>query len=548
MKSEITHAKLEQERFNSVLGENERDRPMKDRVIIFDTTLRDGEQSPGATMNIKEKLEVAHQLARLGIDVMEAGFPISSEGDFEAVHQIAREVGTLDGAPVICGLARTQKPDIIRCGEAIAPAKRKRIHTFIATSDLHMEKKLRMTREQVLESTREAVTLARTFTDDVEFSCEDGSRTELDFMCEAVQIAVDAGATTINIPDTVGYAVPQDYSERIQYLMKHVKGIEKCVVSVHCHNDLGLAVANSLAGVMAGARQVECTINGIGERAGNASMEEIVMALRTRANYYGIGTAINTKEIYKTSRLVSRITGMRVQPNKAIVGANAFAHEAGIHQDGMLKERRTYEIMEPEHVGWVGESMVMGKHSGRNAFKQRLFALGFTSLNPEEINRAFKRFKDLCDRKKDIYDEDIYAIVEEELSKGADSYEIEYVKAVSSSDASPRAELKIRRGGESFEAVVEEGDGPIDALFKGLDKLIPLKINLLDYGIESLTSGKDAQGRVNVRMEIEGREMRGQGVDTDIIIASVKAYLSAVNRFLMVRDVAVFAGATNMTP
>lgn len=516
---------------------------MQNRVVIFDTTLRDGEQSPGATMNIKEKLDVALQLARLGVDVMEAGFPISSEGDFEAVNLIAREVE----GPVICGLARAQKQDVIRAGEAVAPAKRRRIHTFIATSDIHIEKKLRTTREAVLESTHEAVTLARTFTDDVEFSCEDGSRTELDYMCKVVQAAVDAGATTINIPDTVGYAVPEDYAHRIQYLMKNVRGIEKCIISVHCHNDLGLAVANSLAGVMAGARQIECTINGIGERAGNASMEEIVMAMRTRAAYFGMETGINSREIYKTSRLVSRITGMRVQPNKAIVGANAFAHEAGIHQDGMIKDRSTYEIMEPEHVGWVGESMVMGKHSGRNAFRQRLFALGFTALNPEEINRAFKRFKDLCDVKKDIFDEDIYAIVEEEMSRGAESYELEFLKVVSTTGEPPSASIRIRKGEESREAAVTEGDGPIDALFKGLGQLIGLNIRLVDYGIESVTSGKDAQGRVTVRMEIDGRELRGNGVDTDILVASAKAYLSAVNRFQMTRNVPVFAGA-DLTP
>ncbi len=517
---------------------------MKNKIIIFDTTLRDGEQSPGATMNIKEKLEVAHQLARLGIDVMEAGFPISSPGDFEAVNLIAREVE----GPVICGLARAQKPDVISAGEAIAPAKKRRIHTFIATSDLHMEKKLRLTRGQVVEAAAEAVKFALSFTDDVEFSCEDGSRTEHDHMCELVQAAVESGAMTINIPDAVSHPLPDDYASRIPQLRRYARGIEKCVISVHCHDDLGLAVANSLAGIMAGARQVECTINGIGERAGNASMEEIVMALRTRANYFNLDTGINAREIYKTSRLVSRITGMRVQPNKAIVGANAFAHEAGIHQDGVIKERRTYEIMEPEHVGWIGESMVMGKHSGRAAFKQRLFALGFTNLGPEEINRAFKHFKELCDRKKDIYDEDIYALVEEELARATDSYEVDYLTVTSSTKEKPHVEMKIRKGDEILSVTVDEGDGPIDALFKGLDRILDMKIRLLEYGIEALTAGKDAQGRVNVRMEIEGREVRGQGVDTDIILASVKAYLSAVNRYLLTRDVAVFSGATNMTP
>ena len=381
---------------------------MKDRVIIFDTTLRDGEQSPGATMNIKEKLEVAHQLARLGVDIMEAGFPISSEGDFEAVNAIAREVE----GPTICGLARTQKPDIIRAGEALEPAKKRRIHTFIATSDIHMEKKLRMSREEVLESAFEAVKLARTFTDDVEFSCEDGSRTELDFMCQVVQQAVNAGATTINIPDTVGYATPEDYFNRIKYLRAHVKGIDDCVISVHCHNDLGLAVANSLAGVQAGARQIECTINGIGERAGNAAMEEIVMALRTRADYYDIGSKISTREIYKTSRLVSRMTGMRVQPNKAIVGANAFAHEAGIHQDGYLKEKSTYEIIDPKSVGVPEGKLVLGKHSGRHALKQRCESLGFT-LTKDELDIVYQRFTALADRKKGLLDEEIAGLIQE---------------------------------------------------------------------------------------------------------------------------------------
>jgi len=512
---------------------------MEERVVIFDTTLRDGEQSPGATMNIKEKLEVAHQLARLGVDIMEAGFPISSAGDFEAVNLIAKEVE----GPVICGLARASKQDVTRAGEAIAPAKKRRIHTFIATSDIHIEKKLRSTREAVLKAAVEAVKLAKTFTDDVEFSCEDASRTDFDYMVEVFTAAIEAGATTINVPDTVGYAVPEQYGKLIADLKKKVRGAENVVISVHCHDDLGMAVANSLAGVMNGARQIECTINGIGERAGNASMEEIAMALRTRANYFGIETGLKIGEIYRTSRLVSRITGMRVQANKAIVGANAFAHEAGIHQDGMIKERRTYEIMKPEDVGWVGDSMVMGKHSGRNAFGQRLFALGFTALNPEEINRAFRRFKDLCDVKKDIYDEDIYAIVEEEISRETASYELDFMKITTSTKGEHKAEVKVGRGEDVFEASCDEGDGPVDALFKSLDKVVGLKLRLIEYGIDSITSGKDAQGRVNVRMDVEGREIRGQGVDPDILVASAKAYLNVVNRYLLTKDVAVFSGS-----
>lgn len=517
---------------------------MQDQVVIFDTTLRDGEQSPGATMNIKEKLEVAHQLARLGIDVIEAGFPISSEGDFEAVNLIAREVK----GPVICGLSRAGKPDIIRAGEAIAPAEKRRIHTFIATSDIHMEKKLRMTREQVLENASEAVKLAKSFTDDVEFSCEDASRSDWDFMCRVLEAAIEAGATTLNIPDTVGYAVPEQFGELIAYLMKNVNGIQNTIVSVHCHNDLGMAVANSLAGVQAGARQVECTINGIGERAGNASLEEIVMALRTRANYYGVDTGINTKEIYRTSRMVSNITGMRVQANKAIVGANAFAHEAGIHQDGVIKDKTTYEIMKPEDVGWLGENMVMGKHSGRAAFSQRLFALGFTNLNPDELNRAFRRFKDLCDLKKQVYDEDIYAIVEDEFSKSFEGYTLEDMTVTTSMAGAQKAWVKVSRAGETFEQTAEKGDGPVDVLFKALEAVVGLPIKLRDYSVSSVTSGKDAQGRVRLRLDVDGREVRGNAVHTDTTVASGQAYLNAVNRYLMTKDVAVFAGADVTTP
>lgn len=517
---------------------------MKDRVVIFDTTLRDGEQSPGATMNNREKLEVAHQLARLGIDVIEAGFPISSDGDFESVQLIAREVE----GPTICGLARAGKQDILRAGEALAPAKKKRIHTFIATSPIHMEKKLRMSPDAVLEAAVEAVTLARSFTDDVEFSCEDASRSDWDFMCKVLAAAIEAGATTLNIPDTVGYAVPEQYGKLIKYLSDNVPGIENCILSVHCHDDLGMAVANSLAGVEAGARQIECTINGIGERAGNASLEEIVMALRTRKDFYGLGTGIDIGEIYKTSKLVSSITGMTVQANKAIVGANAFAHEAGIHQDGVIKDKLTYEIMKPEDVGWLGENMVMGKHSGRAAFRQRLFALGFTSLNDVELNRAFDRFKALCDAKKEVYDEDIFAIVEDEFAKSVNDYKLESLTVSSSTDGKPSAKIKVSREGETFEETVEEGDGPIDAVFKGLEKIVGLNAKLQDFGLSSVTSGKSAQGRVKVRLQIEGRDVRGTGVATDIIVGSAEAYLNAVNRYLMTKDSAIFAGADAMTP
>lgn len=516
----------------------------ENRVVIFDTTLRDGEQSPGATMNIKEKLEVAHQLARLGVDVIEAGFPISSDGDFESVNLIAREAK----GPTICGLARANKPDIVRAGESIGPADKGRIHTFIATSDIHMKKKLRMEPPAVIEAAYESVKLARSFTDDVEFSCEDASRSDWDFMCRVLEAAIEAGATTLNIPDTVGYAVPEQYRKLIAYLRENTKGIENCILSVHCHDDLGMAVANSLAGVQGGARQVECTINGIGERAGNASLEEIVMALRTRSDFFGLDTGIKATEIYRTSRMVSAITGMAVQANKAIVGANAFAHEAGIHQDGVIKDKQTYEIMKPDDVGWMGENMVMGKHSGRAAFRQKLFMLGFTNLNPEELNRAFERFKALCDAKKEVYDEDIYAIVEDEFSKSISDYKLDFLEVTSSTDGRPRADMKVSRGGELFEEAVDEGDGPIDAVFKGLESIVGLDIKLLDFGLTSVTAGKDAQGRVKVRLQIGGREIRGHGVATDIVIGAAEAYLNAVNRYLMTKDSAMFSGAEAMTP
>lgn len=506
------------------------------RVVIFDTTLRDGEQSPGATMNTQEKLRVAHQLARLGVDVIEAGFPASSKGDFEAVSKIAREIGQMEDGPVICGLARTSPQDIKTCAEAIAPAKRRRVHTFIATSDLHMEKKLNMTREQVLAAAGEAVKLARTFTDDVEFSCEDATRTDLDFMCQVVGVAVDAGATTINIPDTVGYAMPQDYDHRIRYLFANVRGIERCVVSVHCHNDLGLAVANSLVGVMAGARQVECTINGIGERAGNASLEEIVAALKTRPDHFGgLTTGIHLPEIYRSSRLISSITGMAVQPNKAVVGANAFAHEAGIHQDGVIKDRLTYEIMKPEDFGWEGDGIVLGKHSGRRAFTQRLQALGFTNLNPEEINRAFKRFKELCDQKKDVYDGDIYALMVEG-SEPVAGYDIADLVVLASLGKPPTVGLTLGLGEHTQEVTISGGDGQHDAVFAAINQIVDLDIKLVSWQAEALSPGKEAQATIRVRLAINGREFNGHGVATDVLVASAKAYLSAINRYKLVAN------------
>lgn len=500
------------------------------RIIIFDTTLRDGEQSPGATMNMKEKLEIAHQLAKLGVDVIEAGFPISSVGDFEAVSAIAEQVQ----GPIICGLSRAMEKDVIRCGEAVTKSKRPRIHTFIATSQIHREKKLRMTKEQVIQTAVNAVKLAKTFTPDVEFSCEDAGRTDWDYMADVVTAVIEAGATTINIPDTVGYTNPWQFGDCIAYLIKNVKNSKKAIFSVHCHNDLGLSVANSLAAVRAGARQVECTINGIGERAGNASLEEIVMNLAVRKDFYGVTTGIKTQEIYHTSRMVSNITGIKVQRNKAVVGGNAFAHEAGIHQDGVLKERSTYEIMHAEDVGWTGESMVLGKHSGRHAFKTRLVQLGY-DLSEEDVNTAFKRFKELCDKKKDVYDEDLYAIVDDELFRSAEVYKLDYFGFTSGISTIPTATVRLAKNGDKFTEVCT-GDGPVDAAFKAIQKITNLDAVLQEYSLEALTGGMDAQGQVSVTIKGEGRTMKARGSSTDIVVASVKAYLNAVNKLISARE------------
>ena len=439
---------------------------MSERVYIFDTTLRDGEQSPGASLNTKEKLEIALQLARLGVDIIEAGFPISSPGDFEAVKLIAEKVE----GPVICGLARAKDIDVDRAGEAIKPAKNRRIHTFIATSDIHMEKKLRMSKEQVIEMAIRAVKKAKKYTDNVEFSPEDASRTNMDYMCDVLEAAIDAGATTVNIPDTVGYSNPVEYGARIKYITEKVPNIKKAIISVHCHDDLGLAVANSLAGILNGARQAECTINGIGERAGNASLEEIVMNLKCRKDFYGLETGINADQIYRTSRMVSTKTGISVQPNKAIVGSNAFAHEAGIHQDGVLKERKTYEIMDLSEVGWAGTNMVMGKHSGRHAFKERLSNLGYKDLSDDEINKAFDRFKRLADKKKVIYDEDLVSIVEDERMQITETFILDSVRAVSDTHKAPSAAVTIKKNGKKIKGTAK-GDGPVDAAYKVIKKI-----------------------------------------------------------------------------
>lgn len=495
------------------------------RIIkIFDTTLRDGEQSPGASMNVDEKLQVARQLHRLGVDIIEAGFPIASPGDFEAVNRIAREIrGT-----TIAGLARAKDEDIERAAEALRPAESGRIHTFIATSDIHLQYKLRMTRKDVLEAAVRAVKKARQYTDDVEFSAEDATRSDWDYLCKVTEEVIKAGAKTVNIPDTVGYTVPQEFGELIEYLINHVPNIDKAVISVHCHNDLGLAVANSLTAILKGAGQVECTVNGIGERAGNASMEEIVMALKTRPKFYNADTKIVTQEIYKTSRLVSKITGMIVQPNKAIVGANAFAHEAGIHQDGFLKERSTYEIMRPEDVGIPQSKLVLGKHSGRHAFKARLQELGY-DLTEEELNRAFEKFKRLADQKKYIFDEDIETLVSEEVSKIPEVYSLIDLSVTSGINIKPTAALKLKVNDKVVEKM-EHGDGPVDAVYKAVAAVTGTKSNLLKFEVKSITGGTDALGEVTVTLEEDGRTVRGHGADTDIIVASAKAYINALNK------------------
>ncbi|MDH5768234.1 MAG: 2-isopropylmalate synthase [Nitrospirota bacterium] len=500
------------------------------RIIkIFDTTLRDGEQSPGASMNVEEKIRVAKQLVRLGVDIIEAGFPIASQGDFEAVKRIATEV---KGA-TIAGLARTKDIDIERAGEAVMPAEQKRIHTFLATSDIHLKYKLKMEREEVLDAAVRAVKRARQYTDDVEFSAEDATRSDWDYLCKVTEEVIKAGAKTVNIPDTVGYTVPQEFSELIEYLMHKVPNIDKAVVSVHCHNDLGLAVANSLAAVLKGAGQVECTINGIGERAGNASLEEVVMSLKTRPKFFNVDTRIVTEEIYRSSRLVSKITGMVVQPNKAIVGANAFAHEAGIHQDGFLKERSTYEIMRPEAVGIPQSKLVLGKHSGRHAFRARLKELGY-ELSDEDLNKAFEKFKHLADQKKYIFDDDIEALISEQVSKIPEAYSLVELFVSSGTKQKPTSTVTLKVG-ENLIYRTEHGDGPVDATYKAIASITDTKSNLLNFEVKGITGGTDALGEVIVSLEEAGRTVRGHGADTDIIVASAKAYINALNKLAVRR-------------
>ena len=499
---------------------------MSDSLIrIFDTTLRDGEQSPGCSMNLQEKLALARQLERLGVDVIEAGFPIASDGDFESVQAIAKEIER----SIVCGLARTGELDVERAARAVESARRPRIHTFIATSDIHLEYKLRMSREQVLGEVDRAVRQARASVDDVEFSAEDATRSDRDFLVEVFSTAIAAGATTLNVPDTVGYTTPDEYGDLIAFLKERVEGAEGAIFSVHCHNDLGLAVANSLAAVRAGARQVECTVNGIGERAGNTSLEEVVMAIKTRSDQFpGLDTGIRTKEIYSSSRLLSSVTGVQVQPNKAIVGDNAFAHEAGIHQDGVLKAAITYEIMTPESIGRASNELVLGKHSGRHAFRDRLEELGF-DVQGDDFERAFKRFKSLADAKKVIFNEDLEAIVADSAHSAGDRFGFESLVLSCGSDAPPRAEVRLSIDGENVFREAS-GVGPVDAIFRAISDLTETGSDLIQYRVHAVTAGLDAQGEVSVTIEEDGRRVIGNGVHEDVMVASAKAYVHALNK------------------
>jgi 2-isopropylmalate synthase len=501
----------------------------KNRVIIFDTTLRDGEQSPGASMNLEEKIKIALLLEEMGVDVIEAGFPIASNGDFEAVREIAKVVKNSS----VCGLARAARGDIDRCWEALQHAKRPRIHSFLSTSPLHMKYKLQMEPAQVHQAVIDSVSHARNLCADVEWSAEDGSRTEHDFLCRVVESAIKVGARTINIPDTVGYAVPEEYAALIRMLFNRVPNIDKAVVSVHCHNDLGLAVANSLAAVAAGARQIECTVNGLGERAGNAAMEEIVMALRTRQDTMPYTTGIKSELITRASRLVSAVTGFVVQPNKAIVGANAFAHESGIHQDGMLKHAGTYEIMTPESVGLGKSTLVMGKHSGRHAFKMKLKELGF-ELGDNAMNDAFRRFKEVADRKKDVFDEDIVALVDDQIQQSDERIQFVTLQVIAGSKGPQSAEIELDFDGVRKTAKTE-GNGPVDATFNAVRAIVPNAARLLLYQVHAVTEGTDAQAEVTVRLEEGGKTVVGQGADPDTLVASARAYIHALNKLLTKR-------------
>lgn len=500
------------------------------RILIFDTTLRDGEQSPGVNLNVEEKLEIAAQLARLRVDVIEAGFPVASPGDFAAVEAVACEIE----GPVIAALARATEKDIDKAWEAVRYAKQPRIHTFIATSPIHMECKLRKRPDEVLGMAVEAVGYAKSLVEDVEFSAEDAARTDRGFLCEVFAAVIEAGATVVNIPDTVGYSTPWEFGDLVSYVRAHTPGIDKAIISVHCHDDLGLAVANSLAAVTAGATQVECTINGLGERAGNAALEEIVMTLKTRQDHFGVSLDVDTKNIYRTSRLVSTLTGIPVQPNKAVVGDNAFAHESGIHQDGVLKERTTYEIMSPESIGLAQSRLVLGKHSGRHAFREKLEALGY-SLNQEEVEKAFARFIELADKKKQVSDRDIEAIIEDELVAVPALFVLDYVHIASGNTTVPTATVRVKSG----DSVVEEaacGDGPVDAVYKAIDGATRIRTQLVSYSLHAVTGGKDALGEATVRVKDNGNMYVGRGTSTDVIEASAKAYLQAINKLVYNRQ------------
>ncbi|MGB1107568.1 MAG: 2-isopropylmalate synthase [Parvibaculales bacterium] len=502
----------------------------QDRVYIFDTTLRDGEQSPGASMTLEEKLQIAELLDAMGVDVIEAGFPIASNGDFESVSEVAKLMKNAQ----VCGLARAGAKDIDRAADAVKHAKNPRIHTFISTSPVHMKHKLQMEPDEVMEAIAFSVSHARNHVENVEWSPEDATRTDRDFLCATVETAIKAGATTINIPDTVGYTVPQEYFEIITMLRERVPNIDKAIISTHCHNDLGLAVANSLSGVQAGARQVECTINGLGERAGNAALEEIVMALNVRNDAMPQWTNIETTSLARASKLVSSVTAFPVQYNKAIVGQNAFAHESGIHQDGMLKNNQTYEIMTPESVGISQTSLVMGKHSGRHAFREKIKALGY-ELGDNQLQEAFTRFKDLADRKKHVFDDDIVALVDDEVAKGADRVKLVSLRVIAGSEGPQQAMLKLEIDGKETE-IDSTGDGPVDATFNAINALFPHEANLQLYQVHAVTEGTDAQAEVSVRLEEKGKAVTGRAADTDTMVASARAYVSALNKLLIKRE------------
>jgi 2-isopropylmalate synthase len=495
------------------------------RIYLFDTTLRDGEQSPGVSLNVEEKLEIARQLERLGVDIIEAGFPVSSPGDFLAVKTIAEQVRT----PVITALCRANRSDIDRTWEALKGAESPRIHTFIATSDIHLKYKLQKSREEVLAQAVDAVRHARKYCSDVEFSAEDAYRSDLEYLAQVVEAVIEAGATTVNLPDTVGYAVPQEFGAFIKTMMEKVPNIDQAIISVHCHDDLGMAVANSLSGLLNGARQVECAVNGIGERAGNASLEEIIMALYTKKAFYNKEIKVKYNEIYRTSRMVSGLTGMVVQPNKAIVGRNAFAHESGIHQDGVLKERTTYEIMSPQLIGLNRNNLVLGKHSGRHAFADRMAELGY-NLNEDELNRAFNAFKEVADKKKDITNDDLEALIKDKVWTVPERFSLKYLQISSGTTIIPTATVRLSIENNEFEAAAT-GDGPVDAAFHAIDKITDIYGKLVDYKLEAVSVGKDALGEVISKFEINGQAYNGRGLSTDIIEASVKSYINAINKY-----------------